>query len=171
MHNVKVEAIKDTIEKGRTDPGALRQPVNLSGEWQVEEGQPQFRGVITYPKGEVEFDCDFPPPLGGNGTAPNPLAYCFWGGLACYALTFATEAALRGIELKALRGRVTTEVDQTRTLGLSDRPPVEKITWELEVDPATPADAIQQIKAEADARCPGVYCIRNPINLETRLLA
>ena len=24
--------------------------------------------------------------MGGTGSAPNPLAYCFWGGMACYAL-------------------------------------------------------------------------------------
>lgn len=171
MHKVDVEALNQTVDKGRADPGMLRQPVDLGGEWQVEEGGAQFTGTIPYPKGEVTFAVDFPPPMGGNGTAPNPLAYCFWGGLACYAATFAMEAAREGIELRALRGAVRTEVDQSRALGLSERPPVEKISWTLEADADAPGDRLEAIKAKADAQCPGVYCIRNPITLETSLAA
>ena len=169
MHNVNVNALEQTIENGRNDSKALRQPVNLTGEWQIEQGRPQFTGTIAYPQGEVEFAADFPPPMGGSGIAPNPLAYCFWGGLACYAATFAIEAARDGIELRALRGSVRTEVDQSRALGLSDRPPVETITWELEADADVPPERLERIKAKADEQCPGVYCIRNPIALETRL--
>ena len=63
-----------------------------------------------------------------TGSAPNPLAYCFWNGLARSAMTFAQEAARRGVELRALHARVETDVDQSRALGVSDRsPPVERI--------------------------------------------
>ena len=86
MHNVNVESLLQTAEQGTADPAALRQPVELAGEWQTREGTPQFQG--------------FPPQLGGSGSAPNPLAYCLWGGLACYAMTFATEAAREGVELR-----------------------------------------------------------------------
>lgn len=167
MHNVDVGSLLRTIEQGAADPTVLRQPVELSGEWQTHAGAPQFRGRIPYPGGEVEFSCDFPPQLGGNGAAPNPLAYCLWGGLACYAMTFAVEAAREGVELHALRGTITTEVDQSRALGLTDNPPVEAITWALEIEADAPQQAIDELKQRADARCPGVYCIRNPIDLTT----
>lgn len=169
MHNVDVEALSATVAEAREDPAAVRQAVSLAGEWQSEEGRPQFRGTIPYPRGEVEFLCDFPPPMGGRGAAPNPLAYCFWGGLACYAMTYALEAAREGVELHALRATVETEVDQSRALGLSDDPPVERISWELEVEADASAETLERLKAQADARCPGVYCLRNPIPLETRL--
>ncbi len=167
MHNVDVESLLQTVEQGTADPAALRQPVELSGEWQTLAGAPQFQGRIPYPGGEVEFSCDFPPQLGGNGSAPNPLAYCLWGGLACYAMTFATEAAREGVELRALRGVITTAVDQSRALGLGDRPPVEHVDWSLEVEADAPPQMIDELKQRADARCPGVYCLRNPINLTT----
>ncbi len=169
MPNVNLAALEQTIEKGRADPAALRQPVNLGGQWQTEQGAPQFRGTISYPSGEVEFACDFPPPLGGNGAAPNPLAYCLWGGIACYAMTYATEAARDNVALTALRGTITTEIDQTRSLGITDNPPVEQVTWSLQVESDAPDEALQQIKARADQRCPGVYCMRNPIALTTEL--
>ncbi len=64
---------------------------------QTGEGQPQFRAIIPVPNGDpFVFEADFPPPMGGTGSAPNPLAYCFWGGLACYAMTYAQEAARQG---------------------------------------------------------------------------
>ena len=167
MHNVNVESLLQTVEQGTADPAALRQPVELSGEWQTRTGAPQFQGRIPYPGGEVEFSCDFPPQLGGSGSAPNPLAYCLWGGLACYAMTFAIEAAREGVELRTLRGVITTEVDQSRALGLSDRPPVEHVEWRLEVDADASQETIDELKERADTRCPGVYCLRNPIDLAT----
>ena len=167
MHNVDVESLLQTVEQGTADPAALRQPVELSGEWQARAGAPQFQGGIPYPGGEVEFSCDFPPQLGGNGSAPNPLAYCLWGGLACYAMTFATEAAREGVELRALRGVITTAVDQSRALGLGNPPPVEHVDWSLEVEADAPPQRIDELKQRADARCPGVYCLRNPIDLTT----
>ena len=167
MHNVNVESLLQTVEQGTADPAALRQPVELSGEWQTRDGAPQFQGRIPYPGGETEFTCDFPPPLGGSGSAPNPLAYCLWGGLACYAMTFATEAAREGIELRALRGVITTEVDQSRALGVDDRPPVEHVDWHLEIEADAPVETIDALREQADARCAGVYCLRNPIELAT----
>ncbi len=167
MHNVNLESLQRTVEQGTADPTSLRQPLELSGEWQTRAGAPQFQGRIPYPGGEVEFSCDFPPQLGGSGSAPNPLAYCLWGGLACYAMTFATEAARDGIELRALRGVITTEVDQSRALGLGGRPPVEHVEWRLEVEADAPWETIDELKERADARCPGVYCLRNPIDLAT----
>jgi uncharacterized OsmC-like protein len=171
VHNVDVAALEESAARASADPAAARQPVELSGEWQVEAGRPQFRGAIPYPGGEVEFLCDFPAPLGGSGAAPNPLAYCFWGGLACYAMTYALEAARLGVELRALRGTVTTEVDQSRALGVSERAPVEGVTWSLDVDADVPRDVLDRLKEQADARCPGVYCLRNPIPLDTRVEA
>jgi len=83
MHNVNTDALQQTIAKAEQDPGALKQRVSFDGEWQTQEGQPQFRATIPVPNGEpFEFVADFPPPMGGTGSAPNPLAYCFWGGLA-----------------------------------------------------------------------------------------
>lgn len=169
MHNVNVAAVEETATRAEIDPDLSRQALRVSGEWQIEGDGPQFRGTIPYPTGEVEFLCDFPPQMGGNGVAPNPLAYCLWGGLACYAMTYATEAAREGIELKGLRATVETEVDQARALGISDRPPVEQIIWTLEVEADADRTTLDRLKAKADERCPGVYCVRNPVPLQTRL--
>ena len=166
MHHVNVDAVEVTASKARTEPAAVVQHVRFDGEWQMSG--PQFRGTIPVPDGKpVVFEADFPPPMGGTGCAPNPLAYCFWGGLACYAMTYAQEAARRGVELRALRARVETDVDQSRALGVTDNPPVEHIDWHLEVDADAPAEVLEELKRASDEHCPGAYCIRNPIELHT----
>ena len=170
MHNVNTEAVGQTIEMGEKDPAALVQKVNFDGEWQTSEGAPQFRTEIPLPSGgSIPFEADYPPHMGGTGSAPNPLAYCFWGGIACFAMTYAQEAAMRGVELKSLRARVETDVDMSRALGVSDRPPVEGIDWYLEVESDAADEVLEQIKADSDERCPGAYCISNPIELRTHL--
>ena len=87
MHNVNLDALRETISKAQSDPAVLKQQVTYDGEWQTDGG-PQFVASIPVPNGEpVTFQADFPPPMGGTGSAPSPLAYCFWGGIACYAMT------------------------------------------------------------------------------------
>lgn len=86
-------------------------------------------------------------------------------------MTFASEAAREGVELKALHGRITTVVDMSRALGLSERPPVEEITWTLDAIAEASSEVIDNLKSRADERCPGVFCIRNPMPLVTRVEA
>lgn len=171
MGNVDLEAIDRTRGAIAGDEARARNPVDLGGTWDVTGAGPQFRGTIPFPQGEVEFACDFPPPLGGKGRAPNPLAYCLWGGIACYAMTFATEAASEGVEIRGLTARVTADVDVRRPLGISDAPPVEGLTWTLDVDSDAPPEEIERLRVLADAHCPGHYCITNPVPLETRVRA
>jgi uncharacterized OsmC-like protein len=172
MHNVNVEALEQTAATARANPAAVVNHVAFEGAWQTTPGAPQFRATIPVPNGAaVVFEADYPPPMGGNGVAPNPLAYCFWGGLACYAMTYAQEAARRGIELRGLRARVETDLDLSRALGVSDRPPVERIDWHLEVEADAAPELLDELRAASDAHCPGAYCIRNPIDLHTHVSA
>lgn len=171
LHNVNLEAVEQSATRAQEEPAALRQDVELHGEWQTAAGEPQFRATIPFGDGKVEFRADFPSMLGGGGRAPSPLAFCFWGGLACYAMTFATECARDGVELGALRGTVEAAVDLTRSLGVGTEPPVSEIRWRLVVSADASAETIERLKRQADERCPAVYCIRTPIELVTEVVA
>ncbi|MFM9045607.1 MAG: OsmC family protein [Solirubrobacterales bacterium] len=170
MHNVNVEAVEETAAKASADPGAAVQPVAFDGEWQTAERAVQFTAEIPLPDGRsVTFEADYPPHMGGLGQAPNPLAYCFWGGIACFAMTYAQEAALKGVELRSLKARVRTEMNMSWALGAGDLPPVDGIDWYLEVDADASEEELAEIKGISDERCPGAFCIRNPIELRTHL--
>ena len=70
---INTDALEQTIAKAEQDPSALKQHVSFYGEWQTHEGQPQFRTTIPVPNGEpFVFEADFPPPMGGTGSAPDP---------------------------------------------------------------------------------------------------
>ena len=56
-------------------------------------------------------------------------------------MTYAQEAARRGVELRSLRARVEADVNLARALGVSDQPPVDHIDWHLDAD----ADAVDDV--------------------------
>jgi hypothetical protein len=41
--------------------------------------------------------------------------------------------------------------------------------WHLEVKADAPIEVLRELKQAADDHCPGVYCIRNPIDPRTHL--
>jgi hypothetical protein len=77
MHKVRLDQIEDTRTRAQATAEAARLDVNLGGEWRVDDADKQFGGTVRFPDGEVLFEADFPPFLGGAGRAPTPLAYCF----------------------------------------------------------------------------------------------
>ena len=116
------------------------------------------------------MESDFAPFMGGKGLAPDPIQYCLYGLAACYAGTFVSLATMEGISLRGLKISVENKVDLTRTLGLSSNPIVEGVEVTLTVASDVQRERLEQIEALARDRCPGVYCLINPIQLTTRLV-
>ncbi len=168
MHNVRVDQIAETRTKAEQDPKGATLPVNLEGEWRADESKAQFGGTVKFPSGEVVFEADFPPFLGGEGRAPTPLAYCFYGAMCCYGATFATQAAVAGVEIEGLRIKLDSGVDFRTSLGLGDFPPFEKFVFEVEVDTQASDADVQTVKKLADERCPAIWAMQNPVPYSTR---
>jgi uncharacterized OsmC-like protein len=89
---------------------------------------------------------------------------------ACYAGTFVSLATMEGIALRTLKIAVENKVDLTRTLGLSSNPIVEAVEVTLTVASDVSREKLERIEALAKDRCPGVYCLINPIQLMTHLV-
>jgi len=85
-------------------------------------------------------------------------------------MTYAQEAARQGVQLSSLRARTEAEVDMSRAVGATHNAPVERIDWHLEVDADAPPEKLEELKRIADEHCPGVYCVRNPVELATHLV-
>ena len=77
MHNVDVEAVERTAARAEAEPSSV-EPSRAIGR----RARGRRSSARRTPSRTVVFEADFPPPMGGTGSAPNPLAYCFWGGLA-----------------------------------------------------------------------------------------
>ena len=56
-------------------------------------------------------------------------------------------------------------------LGVTDNPPVQQVKWTLDVEADADAEQLDALKRASDEHCPGVWCLRNPVELETTLIA
>lgn len=169
LNNVNVQAVKAFAAEVERDPQAGKKPKAVIGEWNFKDGEPQFRATLEFPSGSQLTESDFAPPMGGRGLRPDPVQYCLFGMVACFASTYAAVAAERDIALKKLRIAMENRMDMSRALGVSERPPIESVTMTLEVESDAPEAQLEELRRAAEERCPGVYCITQPIPLTTRL--
>lgn len=167
MHNVRVGQIEETRTQAQQDAAAAMLQVNLNGAWNTRDDSIQFSGLVPFPKGEVTFEADFPPFLGGDGRAPTPLAYCFYGAMCCYGATFATQAAIAGVEIRDLRINLELEVDFRTALGLGEFPPISEFRFSVDVDTDASDAEVQRVKSLADERCPAIWAMENKVPYTT----
>lgn len=163
MHNVDVDAITATAEAAASDAESATIKVHLGGSWNADPERVQFSGEVGYPDGMVTLTADFPELLGGRGRAPTPLAYCFYGAMCCYASTFATQAAMEGVEIQDLTITVDVDVDFRSALGVGDFAPMSTFQFHVEVETEASDDDLDRVKQLTDERCPAIWAMKNPV--------
>lgn len=167
MNNINMQAAAKFINEAKANPQLTKKTKRVEGEWSLVEGSPQFHATLAYQEGERKVEADFAPFMGGHGLAPDPIQYCLYGLASCYAGTYMAIASMEGIEIKFLHIAAENKVDLSRTLGLSDRPIVEGVEITLSVKSDAPLAKLEEIEALTRERCPGAYCLTNPIKLST----
>ena len=105
LNNVNVGTLEQVTKDAETDKSKVKRTQKVEGEWLSDEGGPQFRAEMTFEGGKIIMESDRPKNLGGGGSRPGPLHYCFFGLASCYTATFAAIASMMGIELKMLKRR------------------------------------------------------------------
>jgi len=168
INNVNIDKLQNTITELKKDISKAKKVNKIEGEWNLGEGS-QFKATVQFENGKAILEVDQPSFLGGGGTQPGPMIYCLYGSASCYAATFATMAAMEGIKLKKLKITAESSVDFSKVLGLSNNPIAEKVKFILHVESDAPAEKIKKLEDLARERCPAVYCLTNPILLETEL--
>jgi len=168
-NNVSLEDLEKTLAAFRADPGKARKTNRVKGVWNLEAGKPQFSARLASEGGEMTLEADQPTGQGGGGTRPGPMLYCLYGLASCYTATFATMAAMMGVELKRLEVAVESDVNFAPVFGLSEESIIEGVRITISVESEAPEEKIKEIEALAAHRCPGVFCMANAIPFETRL--
>ncbi|NIV04324.1 OsmC family peroxiredoxin [Candidatus Saccharibacteria bacterium] len=169
FNNVDVESVQQFEEQIKQDPTAARKTQFIEGEWILDEGDVQFQSSIQYENGETVFKVDNPTFMGGGGKLPGPMHYCFYGLASCYTGTFATMAAMLGIELKKLTTRVEADVNFSRVFGVSEEPTMEEVRVTLQVESDAPEEKIKEAEELAIQRCPVVFTLKNPVKLTPKV--
>ena len=163
MHNVNVDAIAASAEAATSEPESATVKVHLGGSWNTDPGHAQFSAEVGYPDGMVTLTADFPGLLGGQGRSPSALAYCFYGAMCCYASTFATQAAMEGVEIQDLSVTLDLDVDFRSALGVGDFDPMSTFQFHIEVETEASDDDLDRVKLLTDERCPAIWAMNNPV--------
>ena len=168
INNVDMEKAGAFIEEVKKDKGKSLKVKRVEGTWNMEDGKVQFASTLEHANGSTVAEADAPPFLGGSGVKPDPVQYCLFGLAACFAQTFVSIAAEKGIELKKLKVSVENKVNLSKALGLGNEPIVERVKLLVEVSDVD-KDKLKEIEQLAKERCPGVYCLTNPIKLDVEI--
>lgn len=168
-NNVNVEVVQKTVKEMQQDPAKGKKTQRVEGTWNFTDGMPQFASTLSYEKGTITLEADQPTAQGGSGLKPGPVLYCLYGQAACFTATFATLAAMEGIELQELKVTAEADVNFSKVFGLSDDPIIEKVRVNLSVKSDAPEVEIRRLEDLATQRCPAIYCITNVIPFEATL--
>ncbi|MBI2288001.1 MAG: OsmC family protein [Chloroflexi bacterium] len=169
LNNVNVGMLEQVAREAEADKSKLKRTQKIEGEWRFEEGAPQFRAEVGFEGGKVVFESDQPKNLGGGGTRPGPLHYCFFGLVACYTATFAAIASQMGIKLNKLSAKLEGNLNFSRVFGLSIEPVMEEIRIALHVKSDTPREKLEEVEKLASERCPAVFALTESVRLNTVL--
>ena len=169
LNNVNVGMLEQVSKEAETDRSKVKRSQKVEGEWLLEEGGPQFRAEVSFEGGKIVMESDQPRNLGGGGTRPGPLHYCFFGLVSCYTATFATMASMMGIELKRLTAKLEGGLNFSRVFGLSREPVMEEIRIALQVESDAPREKLEEAERLAYERCPAVFALTEQVRLNTSL--
>lgn len=165
FNNVDMAKAGNFVEEVKKDKSKAIKVKRVEGSWNFNEGKPQFASNLEHASGTTIAEADGPIFMGGSGLKPDPIQYCLFGLASCFAQTFASVAAEKGIKLKLLKVAVENKVNLSKALGLSDEPIVENV--KLQVNASSEREEnLDEVKKLAEERCPGVYCLTNPIRLD-----
>ncbi len=162
---VNASAFANEVKK---DSSKAIKPKKVAGTWNLTPGKVQFSAVLEHATGSTLLEADAPPILGGEGQKPDPVQYCLFGIAACFAQTFASIAAEKGITLSKLAVSAENKINLSSGLGLGDIPPTEMVKLTV-IASAQDGSQLSEIEELARKRCPGIYCLTHPIKLETEL--
>ena len=168
LNNINLDKAGAFVEEVKKDKSKAIKVKRVEGAWNFGEGKPQFLSTLEHANGITIVEADGPPFMGGSGIKPDPVQYCLFGLAACFAQTFASIAAEKGVELKKLKVAAENKVNLSRALGLGNEPIVERVKLLVEVNDVDKSK-IKEIEQLAKERCPGVYCLTNPIKLDIEI--
>ncbi|MGI5254208.1 OsmC family protein [Actinacidiphila glaucinigra] len=180
INGVDMDALSQTVDAVRDKPELAQVTFGVQSEW---SGGAHQRATTTAPRqnGEViasrtatyVFESDEPTALLGTDKAANPAEYILQGLAGCYAVTYASVAATRGIELSSLSLDLQVDFDLQGFLGIdkSVRPGAQEIRVDVHAQsPNATAEQLQELTELVQQRSPIRETLANPVKVTTTLV-
>jgi uncharacterized OsmC-like protein len=121
--------------------------------------------------GQHSVEVDEPPPLGGEGKAPNPVEYYLAALLSCQIVTWRIWAEKLGIVVDEITAHAEGDLDVQGFFGFDDavRPGFTDVRLVVKVTgPETP-QRYRELQEAVDAHCPVVDLTRNATPVTTKV--
>lgn len=170
MNNINLKGIEEFSKTIKENPLEVKKVKNVSGRWNFKKGSPQFSARVEFQNGSAIFKSDLPQFMGGGGLEPDPLQYCLFGLASCFAGTFVSIATQKGIELKNFEVSIESKVNFLEHFDICNDPIVEEVTITLNIDSNATKEKIKEIEKLSIEKCPGIYCLTNPVPLITKII-
>ncbi len=171
VNNVDLDKVAQTAGAGKKNAPSLRKKVALQGEWNLDPSKHyQFRTEMSYENGKQVIEVDSPSYLGGSGSRLGPMAYCIAGITSCFISTFATVAAMEGVELTKLNVAAECSINFAKTLDVADEPITEGIDVAIEARSSNADnEKLRRLVTMAEERCPAIYSMTHIIKVNARI--
>jgi uncharacterized OsmC-like protein len=123
----------------------------------------------TVSLGEYRVEVDEPPPLGGEGKAPNPVEYYLASLLSCQIVTWRFWAEKLGIAFDEISAHAEGDLDVQGFFGLDDavRAGFEEVRVLITVTGPETAERYRELQEAVDAHCPVLDLTRNATPVTT----
>lgn len=181
INGIDTTALRQTMDAVHEQPGLAQVTFGLNSEWAggcrqqatssdvIQDGATVAGRTATY-----VFESDEPAALLGTDTAASPGEYVLQALAGCYAVTFAANAAVRGIELSALRFEMQIDFDLQGFLGLDKdvRPGAQQIRVDVHASsPNASTEQLQVLTEIVQQRSPIRDTLANPVIVTTNLIS
>lgn len=179
--NVDVSRIQETVQAVQATPSLANVSFAVHSDWTggfcatSETGEFQQAGTADgNPTASFRLDSDEPPALLGEDTAPSAGDYVLKALAACYAVTFAANAAAQEIELESLHFDLEGDFDLHGFLGLDEnvRPGMQELRVTVSIEsPNASREQLEELVNAVQERSPIRDTLANPVPVVTALSA
>ncbi|MFE4672332.1 OsmC family protein [Streptomyces sp. NPDC056723] len=179
LNGVDRDALNGTLEAVEKNPQLAQVTFTLGADWKggcrqssVTGSTRQAGATIDSRTARYTLESDEPAALLGSDTAASPGEYVLQALAGCYAVTFATHAASRGIELSALRLDMEVDFDLQGFLGLDEdtRPGAQEIRVTAHVEsPNTPRESLRELTELVQRHSPIHDTLAREVRVSTSL--
>ncbi|MET7542293.1 OsmC family protein [Streptomyces sp. NPDC005507] len=179
LNGVDRDALNGTLEAVQKDPQLAQVSFTLGSNWKggcrqsaVTGATRQAGNTIDSRTARYAFESDEPAALLGSDTAASPAEYVLHALAGCYAVTFATHAASRGIELSSLRLDMEVDFDLQGFLGLDEdtRAGAQEIRVTVHAEsPNTPREGLQELTDLVQRHSPIRDTLAHEVRVATNL--
>lgn len=179
LPTVDVQRIEDTVKAIEESPQLANVSFTLHSDWAGNFRGNSRTGVFRQAGSvdetrtvQFELDSDEPPALLGDDSAPSAGDYVLKALAACYAVTFAANAAAQGIELESLHFDLEGDFDLHGFLGLDEtvRPGMKELRVTVSAEsPNANREQLQNLVETVQERSPIRDTLANPVPVRTVL--